>query len=260
MSETFTVAAGDTTLHGTDTPGGAPALLFINGGFATQRHWRPVLRQLGGRYRTVTFDGRARGRSGRSSDYSLRGALGDVGRVIEARGLERPVLVGWSHGATLAVRYASEHPGEVSGLVLIDGAYPIATFDEAGKERVRRQFRRLGPLMRVLALLGLSARMTPAESAEVVIEMDTVNGGLAADYAALRCPAAFVVASGAHSGSTVEENARMRAAVTTATAAGERVTVRATAPGNHVQVLAKDAGLVAGVIEGIVEDAVEGSV
>jgi pimeloyl-ACP methyl ester carboxylesterase len=30
--------------------------------------------------------------------------------VIEATGIERPVLVAWSHGATIAVRYAAEHP------------------------------------------------------------------------------------------------------------------------------------------------------
>lgn len=64
MSRELTVTAADTTLHATntpgDTPGGAPALLFLNGGFATQQHWKPVLQRLGGKYRTVTFDARAR--------------------------------------------------------------------------------------------------------------------------------------------------------------------------------------------------------
>jgi pimeloyl-ACP methyl ester carboxylesterase len=44
----------------------------------------------------------------------------------------------------MAVRYAAEHPEQVAGLVLIDGAYPIVMFDEAGKDAVRKQFRRLG--------------------------------------------------------------------------------------------------------------------
>ena len=61
-----------------------------------------------------------------------------------ATGIERPILVGWSYGATIAVRYAARRAPEVGGLVLIDGAYPIAMFDEAGKEKVRAQFRRMG--------------------------------------------------------------------------------------------------------------------
>jgi pimeloyl-ACP methyl ester carboxylesterase len=100
---------------------------------------------------------RARGKSGRSADYSVQAALDDIGRVIDATGIERPILVGWSYGATLAVRYAAQHPEEVGGLVLIDGAYPIAMLDEAGKQKVRAQFRRLGWIMRILAALGRSA-------------------------------------------------------------------------------------------------------
>lgn len=253
MSRELTVTAADTTLHATDTPGGEPALLFLNGGFATQQHWKPVLQLLGGKYRTVTFDARARGKSGRSSDYSAQGAVDDIGRVIEASGLERPVLVGWSHGATMGVRYASTHPDKVAGLVLIDGAYPVTMFDEAGEAHVRRQFRRLGWLMRIAALFGQSAKMSPAEAAQVVIEMDALNGGVEADFAAMRCPVAFVVASGAHSGAPAEDNARMRATVSKATAVNERVTVYATSTSNHVQLIAKDAETVVGAIEDVVK-------
>src|SRR6185312_6978226 len=148
------------------------------------------------------FDARARGQSGTSADYSIQAAVDDIGQVIEVTGVERPILVGWSHGATLAVRYAAQHPEQVRGLVLVDGAYPITMFDEAGKEKVRAQFRRLGWLMRIAAALGRSARMSPAESADVVIEMDAVNGELGPDFAALACPTVFVVGTGAHSGAT----------------------------------------------------------
>lgn len=178
MSPQLSIPAGDTQLHTVDTPGGDPALVFLNGGFGTLRNWDRVVQRLGGKYRAVRFDARARGRSGTSADYSMQGAVDDVGRVIEATGVERPVLVGWSHGATMAVRFAAQHPEQVAGLVLIDGAYPIAMFDDAGKEHVRAQFRKLGWLMRIAAAFGRSARMSPAQSAEVVLEMD---GGKAPD-------------------------------------------------------------------------------
>lgn len=135
MSRQLMIPVADTRLHAVDAPGGAPALLFLSGGFGTVQNWKRVIRRLGGKYRTVRFDARARGKSGRSADYSVRAAVDDVGRVIDATGVERPILVGWSLGATIAVRYAARHPERVGGLVLVDGAYPIAMFDEAGKQK-----------------------------------------------------------------------------------------------------------------------------
>jgi pimeloyl-ACP methyl ester carboxylesterase len=144
MSRQLMIPAADTRLYAVDAPGGTPALLFLSGGFGTVRNWSRVLRRLDGKYRTVRFDARARGKSGRSADYSAQAAVDDIGHVIDATGVERPILVGWSYGATIAVRYTAQHPDRVAGLVLIDGAYPISMFDEAGKQKVRTQFRRLG--------------------------------------------------------------------------------------------------------------------
>jgi pimeloyl-ACP methyl ester carboxylesterase len=245
------IPAEDTQLYAVDAPGGVPALLFLSGGFGTVQNWSRVLRSLDGKYRTVRFDARARGKSGRSADYSVGAAVDDIGRVIDATAIERPILVGWSHGATLAVRYAARHPERVSGLVLVDGAYPITMFDDAGKEKVRAQFRRLGWLMRILAALGRSARMSPAESADVVIEMDAVNGELGPDFAALQCPARFVVGTGAHSGATEEEMRTVRAAVTDAEKRNERVSVFATVPYKHTQILSKAPDTVAAAIEAV---------
>jgi pimeloyl-ACP methyl ester carboxylesterase len=252
MSRQITIPTADTQLHGVDTAGEGRPLLFLNGGFATQRHWDRVIHRLGGKHRTVTFDARARGKSDTSADYSTRGAIDDIGRVIEATGVERPILVGWSHGATIAVRYAAENPEQVAGLVPIDGAYPIAMFDKAGKEAVRKQFRRLGWIMRIMAALGRSARMTPAEAAEIVIEMDALNGELLPDFEALECPAAYVVGTGPHSGATEPEMRTMRAAAAKASASNERVSVFATTPSNHVQILSKDADTVVAAIEDVV--------
>lgn len=254
-SRELSVPAGDTHLAVQDTPGGTPPVLLLGGGFGTIRDWDPVVQRLAGRHRAVRFDARARGRSGTSSDYSVQAAVDDVGRVIEATHLERPVVVGWSYGATLAVRHAARNPAAPGGLVLVDGAYPIAMFDEAGKEKVRAQFRRLGPMMRVLAWLGRSAHMSPAESAAVVIEMDEVNGRLGPDFAALQCPTLFVVGTGAHAGATESEMQRLRASVAEAEATNPRVSVFAVVPHKHTQILAKSPDAVVGAIEAVVERA-----
>jgi pimeloyl-ACP methyl ester carboxylesterase len=183
----------------------------------------------------------------------VQGAVDDVGRVIETTGAGNPVLIGWSYGATIAVRYAAQHPNQVRGLVLVDGAYPIAMFDDAGKEKVRAQFRKLGWIMRIMAALGKSARMTPAESADVVIEMDAVNGALGPDFASLACPTVFVVGTGGHSGATEEEMRTVRAAVADAEASNPRVTVFAITPHKHTQILGRAPETVAAAIEAVIE-------
>jgi pimeloyl-ACP methyl ester carboxylesterase len=251
-SRRLTIPAADTQLHVVDTPGGDPPLLLLNGGFGTLQNWDRVVRRLAGKYRAVRFDARGRGRSGRSADYSVRGAVDDVGRVIEATGLQRPILVGWSHGATIAVRYAARHPERVAGLVLVDGAYPIAMFDEAGKQKVRAQFRRLGWIMRIMAAFGRSARMSPAESADVVIGMDAVNGELGPDFAALECPTVYVVGTGAHSGATEQEMRTTRAAAAEAEASNKRVSVFATTPYDHTKILSKAPDTVVAAIEDVI--------
>jgi pimeloyl-ACP methyl ester carboxylesterase len=252
MSRQLMIPAADTQLYTVDTPGDAPPLLFLSGGFGTVRNWDRVIRRLAGKNRAVRFDARARGKSGRSADYSVRAAVDDVGRVIEATGIERPILVGWSYGATIAVRYAAQRSGQVGGLVLIDGAYPIAMLDEAGTAKVRAQFRRLGWIMRILAALGRSARMSPAESADVVIDMDAVNGKLGPDFAALECPVVFVVGTGGHSGATDEEMRTVRAAAASAVASNPRVSVFATTPYKHTQILSKAPDTVVAAIEDVI--------
>ena len=253
MSGQLMIPAGDTRLYAVDTRGGRPPLLFLSGGFGTVRNWDRIIRRLAQKYRAVRFDARARGKSGTSADYSAGAAVEDIGRVIDATDLERTILVGWSYGATIAVRYAAQHPEQVGGLVLIDGAYPISMFDEAGKEKVRKQFRRLGWIMRIAAALGRSARMSPADSADVVIEMDAVNGELGPDFAALTCPTVFVVGTGAHSGATEDEMRAVRAAVADAEASNERVSVFATTPHKHTQILKKAPDTVVAAIEDVVD-------
>src|SRR5215211_6409104 len=250
MSRQLMISAADTQLYAVDTPGGTPPLLFLSGGFGTVQTWDHVIRRLDQKYRAVRFDARARGKSGTSADYSVRAAVDDIGRVIDATEINRPILVGWSYGATIAVRYAAHLLG-VGGLVLIDGAYPIAMFDEAGEQKVRKQFRRLGWIMRILAALGRSACMSPAESADVVIEMDAVNGKLGPDFAALACPTVFVVGTGGHSGATEEEMRTVRAAAAEAEARNERVSVFATTPHKHTQILNKAPDTVVAAIEAV---------
>jgi hypothetical protein len=81
--------------------------------------------------------------------------------------------------------------------------------------------------------------MSADQTADVVIEMDAVNGELGPDLAALQCPTAYLVGTGGHQGATEEQMRTVRSAVAKAEAGNKRVTVFATTPYNHTQILKK---------------------
>ncbi|HSK89841.1 MAG TPA: alpha/beta hydrolase [Euzebyales bacterium] len=96
------VPVDDTALYVRDTGGRGRPVVYLNGAYADQSHWRRVIADLGGDYRHITYDERARGRSKRSVDYSFAACLRDLDAVLKARGVDQPLLVGWSLGNEIA--------------------------------------------------------------------------------------------------------------------------------------------------------------
>ena len=131
-----------------------------------------VIAELGSGWRHITYDERARGRkSGRSADYSFEAAVRDVGAVLDARGVDRAVVVGWSYGAFVAAHWASRNPDRAIGAVLVDGAQPHDWLTDEMEQGIRTAFRRLQWLMVPLRVTGLTPRMTALEMAECNIEV-----------------------------------------------------------------------------------------
>lgn len=259
MPRHLRIPVADTVLDANDTEGPGQPVLLLNGAFATQRYWKRywkgVLPLLTDRYRMVTFDGRARGKSGTSSDYSFAGCLDDVTAVLAATGLQRPILVGWSHGAAIAVRYAAQHPDKVAGVVCIDGAFPMAPIDDAFRDRVRKQFRSYAIPMKIMAAFGLSARMSAAQAAEVNIELCELLAGFAADYDQIQCPVMFINATGKHLGATEEELRAIRATIDPIVASNPNVTIFATVPSSHTRIVAKHPDTIAAAVDAVAREA-----
>jgi esterase len=121
-TRTFTVHHDGVTIPVSRGGRGRPLVLCPGLG-STQADLHELTELLRRDHDVVTFDLRGHGLTSAADRYSFGAFLGDLGAVLAELDLpSAPVLVGYSLGADLAVRHASEHPGSVAELVLVDGA------------------------------------------------------------------------------------------------------------------------------------------
>lgn len=86
-----------------------------------------VAPRLARRHRVVLLDWRGHGRSERpATGYGLRSLARDVAAVVDELRLERPAVVGFSYGGTVALRYAADRPDDVGRLAVVDAPLPLA--------------------------------------------------------------------------------------------------------------------------------------
>jgi len=120
------VSSGDSArsspprLH-VEARGEGPAVLFLHGFAGSARNWRPQLRALAGRYRTIAYDARGHARSEAPDDpaaYGVEALVGDALRVMRQAGVESAAWVGLSMGAAVALEAALRAPTAVRALVL----------------------------------------------------------------------------------------------------------------------------------------------
>ena len=105
-------------------PGEGPSILLLHGLASSSHIWDLVAPRLAPRFRVVAYDQRGHGLSGKpSSGYGFNRLIPDAAAVIRTLGLGRPVVVGHSWGANVALQLAVDRAELVSGDVLVDGGF-----------------------------------------------------------------------------------------------------------------------------------------
>ncbi|MGE5289467.1 MAG: alpha/beta fold hydrolase [Micromonosporaceae bacterium] len=118
-----------------------PVLVLLAGGPGFDHTvFKPAYSQLADVAQVLYLDFRGHGRSDRGDParWTLDVFVEDVHGLFDALGLERPVLLGWSFGGTVAMAYAARHPDRLSKLIL------QSTQARLDIERVAEGFRRVG--------------------------------------------------------------------------------------------------------------------
>ncbi len=109
---------GTTWIREDPGPRGAQAVVMLHGLGATGGlNWAGAQYVLRDQFRMVTIDHRGHGRGIRTRRFTLEDCAGDAAATIEALGLRRPIVVGYSMGGPVASLLWRHHPDLVGGLV-----------------------------------------------------------------------------------------------------------------------------------------------
>jgi pimeloyl-ACP methyl ester carboxylesterase len=154
----------------------SPALVLHHGLASSQHIWDQLLPALTRRHRVVTYDARGHGRSAKpASGYGFDHVTADALAVVRSRQLRRPVLVGHSWGAMVALEFAVRRPRAIGGAVLVDGGvrslreemdWPTTKERLAPPHLVGMPLDEFRALMRTL--LGEAVELTPEVESQVL--------------------------------------------------------------------------------------------
>ena len=136
----YTDSAGNrVSLHVEEQGEGIP-VLFLHGNTFSSEVWKKQFEAESlKKFRLIAYDLRGHGKSVKFGDaknahrqYSLSRHAEDLRQVISALKLEKPVVVGWSLGGNIVLRYLADNPEPKVARAMIFGAAP--SFGLAGEK------------------------------------------------------------------------------------------------------------------------------
>src|SRR2546423_1854352 len=112
-------------MHVRDWGGEGQPVVLVHGLASNARIWdltAPYM--IGAGLRVVAVDQRGHGQTDKPADgYDYPTITSDLRAALAVLDLRRPIIVGHSWGASVAVSYAVASPSDVAGIVLLDGGF-----------------------------------------------------------------------------------------------------------------------------------------
>lgn len=113
---------GGLRMHVRNWGGEGRPVVLLHGLASTCRIWDFVAPILAKDFSVIAVDQRGHGDSGKPErGYDFASVAADVAALLTGRGIERPVLVGHSWGADVALELAVARPELLRGIVFVDG-------------------------------------------------------------------------------------------------------------------------------------------
>ena len=112
-------------VHATDEGrGDGPPVILIHGASGNVRDWTfDITKRLSAKRRVIAMDRPGFGYSERIGDKAWRPSrqAAQLHAAAKTMGVSKPILVGHSWGASVALAWAEEHPDDVAGVVSVSG-------------------------------------------------------------------------------------------------------------------------------------------
>jgi pimeloyl-ACP methyl ester carboxylesterase len=101
---------------------GNPPMVFVHGWSCDSRYFAPQIERFSQDHRTIAVDLRGHGESDAPhQEYTMPAFADDVAWLCRELRAEKPIVVGHSMGAVVALQLAADHPDVPSAIVMIDG-------------------------------------------------------------------------------------------------------------------------------------------
>lgn len=117
-----TVETDDTTeifYEFDESAGDASVVVFLNGMTQSTEHWKRQVRLFREAFRVLTYDARGQGETDiGDTPLTMERHVADLEAVFDAVDVESAYVVGFSHGARIALGFAAARPARVEKLVL----------------------------------------------------------------------------------------------------------------------------------------------
>lgn len=109
-------------MHVRNWGGAGIPVVLLHGLASTCRIWDLVAPILARDFAVIAVDQRGHGDSGKPEQgYEFANVSADVAALLDGRGIVRPIVVGHSWGADVALELAVAWPGLLQGIVFVDG-------------------------------------------------------------------------------------------------------------------------------------------
>lgn len=130
-AESRLVTLGEATLHLRRFPGNGPEVLLIHGIGSSSRDFDPVIDDLTSFMTPMTVDLRGHGDSSRpGTGYHYEDYTRDLAGLVDALGMDHPILLGHSLGGIITLWWAMQHPDRARALIIEDA--PLRSGEEFG--------------------------------------------------------------------------------------------------------------------------------
>lgn len=120
------ISLGDHFITVRQWPGSGPPIVLVHGISSSGSTWDSLIPLLSERFSPISLDLRGHGDSGTPERGFLHeNYVNDLDGVLDALGIQHPLLIGHSFGGLVTLGWAARHPDRAAGIVIVDSPLRI---------------------------------------------------------------------------------------------------------------------------------------